>query len=145
MMNRINLIALGVRDMKKSRAFYKEVLGFTTSNDEEDPQVLFFNNQGTKLELYPLEKLAEDIDEKNPPHIADGFAGITLAYNAKSKAEVDAIFDRIEGGGGKIAKRPQTVFWGGYSGYFQDPDGYYWEVAYADIWKFDENDMLIIE
>ncbi|GHV28036.1 glyoxalase [Synergistales bacterium] len=145
MMNRANLICLGVKDLKKSRAFYSDILGFRTPNTEEDPQVVFFDNQGTKLELCPLNKLAEDIDEKNPPRPGGGFSGITMAYNAKSKAEVDEIFLKLKEAGVKIAKQPQTVFWGGYSGYFQDPDGYYWEVAYADIWKFDGNDMLIIE
>ncbi|SCM82736.1 Glyoxalase/bleomycin resistance protein/dioxygenase [uncultured Sporomusa sp.] len=144
-MNRINLIALGVRDIKKSRAFYRDGLGFATRNNEEDPQIVFFNNGGTKLELYPLEELAKDINEANPPAISNGFSGITLAYNAKSKEEVDSIFSKIEGIGGSIVKQPQLVFWGGYSGYFRDLDGYYWEVAYADSWKFDENDMLIIE
>jgi catechol 2,3-dioxygenase-like lactoylglutathione lyase family enzyme len=144
-MNRINIICLGVRDIVKSRAFYKDVLGFSTPNGEESPQVVFFDNQGTKLELYPLDRLAEDIDEKNPPRTGGGFGGMTLAYNAKSRAEVDEIFRKLEARGVKIAKQPQEVFWGGYSGYFQDPDGYYWEVGYADIWKFDKNDMLVIE
>lgn len=144
-MNRINLIALGVRDIKKSRAFYRDGLGFSTPNNEENPQIVFFNNGGTKLELYPLAGLASDINEMDPPERSGGFSGITLAYNAKSKEEVDSIFSRIERIGGTIAKQPQPVFWGGYSGYFRDLDGYYWEVAYADSWKFDENDMLIIE
>ncbi|MCL6456446.1 MAG: VOC family protein [Gorillibacterium sp.] len=144
-MNRINLICLGVRDIKKARAFYRDGLGFTTPNNEEDPQIVFFNNGGTKLELCPIEGLATDINETDPPRVNNGFSGITLAYNAKSKDEVDAIFSKIEGMGGTIAKQPQLVFWGGYSGYFRDLDGYYWEVAYADSWKFDENDMLLIE
>jgi catechol 2,3-dioxygenase-like lactoylglutathione lyase family enzyme len=131
--------------MKKSRSFYRDALGLITTNDEDDPKVIFFNNRGSKLELYPLDLLVKDIDEKNPPQFGSGFPGITLVYNAKSKAEVDEIFARVEYLGGKIAKQPQTAFWGGYSGYFQDLDGYYWEAAYADIWKFDENDMLIIE
>jgi len=58
---------------------------------------------------------------------------------------VDQIFETVEQAGGKIVKAPQRVFWGGYSGYFSDPDGYHWEVAYAESWKFDENDMLIID
>lgn len=144
-MNRINLITLGVKDVKKSRTFFQESLGFVTPNREENPQMVFFDNAGTKLALYPLEKLAEDINENKPPKRPGGFSGITLAYNAKNKKEVDEIFHRIEDLGGKIVKWPQAVFWGGYSGYFEDPDGYYWEVAYADLWKFDENDMLIIE
>ena len=144
-MNRINLICLGVRDLKKARAFYREGLGFSTPNSEEEPNIVFFNNGGTKLELYPLDGLAKDISETNPPETGKGFGGITLAYNAKSKEEVDEIFRKIESIGGVIVKQPQTVFWGGYSGYFQDLDGYYWEVAYADSWKFDETDMLVIE
>ncbi|AWB42993.1 glyoxalase [Paenibacillus sp. CAA11] len=144
-MNRINLICLGVRDIAKSRSFYRDGLGFTTSSKEEQPGIVFFNNNGTKLELFPLEELAKDIHADAPPQPGTGFPGITLAYNAKSKEEVDAIFQKIEEIGGSIAKMPETVFWGGYSGYFRDPDGYYWEVAYADSWQFDENDMLIIE
>lgn len=144
-MNRINLICLGVGDVARSRAFYERTLGFETPNKEENPSIVFFDNGGTKLELYPLHLLAKDISKDTPPQPARGFAGITLAYNAKEKSEVDAVFERVESLGGTIAKMPETVFWGGYSGYFCDPDGYYWEVAYADSWKFDENDMLVIE
>lgn len=142
-MNRINIITLGVKDVKKSCDFYKQ-LGFTTPNTEENPDIVFFNNGGTKLALYPYKMLAEDIDNSYSPEKNAGFSGITLAYNAKSKEEVDEIFNKVENIGGKVIKSPQTVFWGGYSGYFQDPDGYYWEIAYADSWLFDENDMLII-
>ena len=144
-MNRMNLICLGVKDLKQARDFYHEVLGFETANKEENPSIVFFNNQGTKLELYPLEALAKDIDADNPPKTGAGFSGITLAYNAKSKAEVDALFLRLKNLGVRIVKPPQTVSWGGYSGYFQDPDGYYWEIAYAEGWQFDDQDMLVIE
>lgn len=144
-MNRINLICLGVRDIQKSLAFYRDGLGFATSAKEPAPAIVFFNNGGTKLELYPLEGLRRDIGEKSPPTAGEGFSGITLAYNAKTKQEVDDIFARVKQIGGQVAKMPETVFWGGYSGYFKDPDGYYWEVAYADSWQFDENDMLVIE
>lgn len=143
-MNRINLIALGVKDMARSLAFYRDGLGFETSETDERPPIVFFNNQGTKLTLYPLEELAKDIDEQNPPS-GRGFSGITLAYNAKSVQEVDEVMEKAEKAGGKIVKTPQRVFWGGYSGYFSDPDGYYWEAAYSEDWKFDEQDMLIIE
>ncbi|QDP39669.1 VOC family protein [Radiobacillus deserti] len=144
-MNRINLIALGVRDMKVSVLFYRDGLGFSTSETAESPSIVFFNNAGTKLELYPLELLVKDINEENPPEVRNGFTGITLAYNAKSKEEVDEVIQRAERAGGKIEKKPQHVFWGGYSGYFSDPDGYMWEVAYSEHWKFDDQDMLIIE
>lgn len=147
-LNRINLICLGVADLARSRAFYRDGLGFETSSDEEHPEIVFFDNAGTKLELFPRDALAADIDAGNPPPLADtasAFNGITLAYNAKSREEVDAIFARIESIGGTVAKAPETVSWGGYSGYFRDPDGYHWEVAFADSWEFDANDMLVIE
>lgn len=144
-MNRINLICLGVSDMARSLRFYRDGLGFMTSCSEEKPGIVFFQNGGTRLELYPINGLARDISETNPPKTAGGFGGITLAYNAKTKDEVDKIFSIIPEIGGTIAKMPELVFWGGYSGYFQDPDGYYWEVACWDGWKFDENEMLIID
>lgn len=144
-MNRINLICLGVRDMERSLDFYKNI-GFKTYTKENNPPIVFFDNQGTKLELYPLQYLAIDINESNPPEISQGgFAGITLACNMKSEKEVDELMALVVKNGGVIAKQPQTVSWGGYSGYFQDTDGYYWEVAYGESWRFDDNDMLIIE
>lgn len=144
-MNRINLICLGVRDMARSLAFYRNI-GFRTYEREECPPIVFFDNQGSKLELYPLEALARDIDDVNPPTVwQGGFCGITLACNLKSEAEVDAFMAAVAEQGGEIVKRPQRVFWGGYSGYFRDPEGYYWEVAYGPNWRFDEDDMLIVE
>lgn len=107
-------------------------------------RLFFFQNGGTRLALYPLEELAKDINAENPP-VGNGFSGITIAYNGKSKEEVDLMMKKAEAAGGKIVKPPEKVFWGGYSGYFSDPDGYYWEVAYGEMWQFDENDMLIIE
>ncbi len=143
--NRINTICLGVRDIVKARAFYRDGIGLATSNNEDNPPVVFFKNGGTRLELYPLDLLAKDISETNPPPTPapGGFGGITLAYCANSKEEADAIFARVEGIGGKIVKPPQDAFWGGYSGYFQDLDGYYWEVAYYDQWRFDDNGMIV--
>lgn len=144
-MNRINLICLGVRDIKKSLEFYRNI-GFKTSVAEERPPIVFFNNQGSKLELYPLAALAADISPDAPlPLSTGGFGGITLACNLKSRDEVDAMMADVARHGGTVVKPPQEVFWGGYSGYFKDPDGYYWELAHADVWKFDANDMLIIE
>ena len=143
-MNRINLITLGVKDMKRALKFYRDGLGFKTKVSEENPEIVFFNNNGTRLALYPLDGLAKDIDMANPPQ-GEGFSGITLAYNAKSKEEVDRILKQAEKSGAEIIKEAQEVFWGGYSGYFSDLDGYYWEVAYFSEWKFDNNDMLIID
>ena len=141
-MNRINLICIGVRDMEKSLAFYKGI-GFKTYAKESSPPIVFFDNQGTKLELYPFDALVKDINANNPPPISDGgFYGITLAINMKTEEEVDTFIETVVQHGGMITKKPEKVFWGGYSGYFQDPDGYYWEVAYGPDW--DENEMLII-
>lgn len=143
-MNRINLICLGVSNLEKSLSFYKSI-GFQTLAKNDAP-IVFFNNQGSKLELYPIEELAKDINADNPPEInSNKFSGITLACNMKSKQEVDDLMLRVKEVGGVIVKEPQIVDWGGYSGYFQDPDGYYWEVASGGDWKFDENDMLVID
>jgi len=141
-MNRINIICLGVRDMQKSVKFYREGLGFQTKETEDCPKVIFFSNFGTKLELYPLDLLAQDINEKNPPKITQNFSGITLAYNVKSEQEVHDTLELACRAGATMAKEPQKTFWGGYHAYFADPDGYYWEVAYNPYVPFDENDML---
>jgi len=143
-MNRINIVCLGVRDMARSVRFYRDGLGFQTEEKEDSPAVIFFNNNGTKLELYPLELLAKDISEADPPKIAEGFSGVTLAYNAKSEEEVREVMALAKAAGAVIAKEPQKVFWGGYSGYFSDPDGYLWEVAHNPHWAFDENDMIVL-
>lgn len=144
-MNRINLIALGVENVGKSMRFFKE-LGFITYEKADNPPIVFFDNQGTKLELFPIKELAQDINAANPPEINQGgFNGMTLAINMKAKEEVDAFMELVSKSGGTIVKEPEIVSWGGYSGYFTDLDGYYWEVAYSETWKFDEQNMLIIE
>lgn len=144
-MNRINLVAVGVEDMSRALAFYK-ALGFQTPETSESPPIVFFDNEGSKLELFPLSELQKDIDPDDPPERSKGsFSGITFACNMKSKAEVDEMMEQVEKAGGKVVKQPQTVFWGGYSGYFMDPDGYYWELAYSDDWQFDDRNMLIID
>ncbi len=143
-MNRINLIALGVKDIGKAMKFYKEI-GFKTYEEADNPPIVFFDNDGTKLELFSLKALAKEINPTNPPVINTGFSGITLAINFKTKVEVDEFVKLVESAGGPIAKYPEPTNWGGYSGYFQDIDGYYWEVAYGDSWKFDDNNMLVIE
>lgn len=131
--------------MQTSLAFYKNI-GFRTYEKSDNPPVVFFDNGGTRLELYSIDGLAKDINADNPPPLsAGGFGGITLAVNMKSEKEVDDFIRLVSQSGGKIVKQPQKVFWGGYSGYFQDPDGYYWEAAFGPEWKFDENDMLVIE
>lgn len=144
-MNRITVLCLGVKDMERSIRFYKDGLGFQTKETRYDPPVIFFDTSGgLKLELFPLDLLAKDIDNNNPPSIRTGFSGITLAHNVKSKDEVHQIIDLARKAGAKIDKEPQDVFWGGYHAYFSDLDGYYWEVAYSPEFRFDEKDMLIL-
>ncbi|UJL45895.1 VOC family protein [Virgibacillus sp. NKC19-16] len=146
-MNRINLITLGVKDIGNSLKFYRDI-GFEASvtGDEEKPAIVFFKNEGSKLELFPLEELAKDINEEDPPELSKGgFPGITLAYNAKSETEVDDILQSVKKVGAEVVKEPKKLSWGGYGGYFIDPDGYYWEVAYGSNWEFDESNMLIIK
>ncbi len=98
---------------------------------------------GTRLALYPREKLAEDIS----PDLrlsAGGFGGITLAHNTRTKDEVTTVLALAEKAGGRIVKPAQDVFWGGHSGYFSDPDGYYWEAAWVPMFTFDETGALVV-
>ncbi len=145
-MNRLNIVTLGTKDMVKSHEFYKE-LGFHTSvrGDKSDPDIIFFKNEGTRIALYPLDELALDIDRDHPPEIVSGFSGITLAHNARSRQGVDEIFERAKKAGATILKEPNETDWGGYGGYFTDPDGHHWEVAYGEMWEFDECSMLVID
>jgi catechol 2,3-dioxygenase-like lactoylglutathione lyase family enzyme len=138
---RISLITLGVKDVGRSLRFYRDGLGFATTSKEEDG-IAFFATTGTRLAIYPLEKLAEDISPtiKSSP----GFAGITLAHNVRNKEEVAKVLQLADRAGGKIIKSAQDVFWGGHSGYFADPDGYFWEVAWAPQFKFDDSGALIL-
>ncbi|CAN1505973.1 GloA Lactoylglutathione lyase and related lyases [Caulobacteraceae bacterium] len=124
---RISLVTLGVRDFEKSLAFYREGLGFAAHNHTEGEQHVMFRLEGSWLSLFPRDELAKDA---TVPDDGQGFSGITLAHNVGSKAEVDAVFAHAVSAGAKAVKPPQDVFWGGYSGYFADPDGFLWEVAW---------------
>lgn len=140
---RISIITLGVSDLEQSYNFYHHGLGFPTTRKPESG-IIFFQTSGTCLALYPLDKLAEDVSPGFSSK-RNHFSGITLAHNTKSKGDVDVILNQAAVAGGKIEKPAQDTFWGGYSGYFSDPDGYLWEVAYADIWEFNEDGSLVIE
>jgi catechol 2,3-dioxygenase-like lactoylglutathione lyase family enzyme len=137
----VHLITLGVSDFEASKKFYAETLRWKPSGSSNE-EITFFQAGGVVLSIYQREKLAEDALVNPAGH---GFAGFTLAYNAQSEAEVDEIIRDLEAKGVKILKRPQKVFWGGYSSYFADPDGYCWEVAYNPFFPFDENGNLKLE
>lgn len=121
------MITLGVSDLKRSLTFYRDGLGFKTHNYKEGEDIVFFEMEGTWLSLFPREKLANDATVSSE---GGGFRGITLAHNVSTKEEVDEVFQLAISAGAKSVKKPQKVFWGGYSGYFADPDGHLWEVAY---------------
>ncbi len=140
---RISIITLGVAELERSLRFYRDGLGFPTSGTP-DAGIIFFQTGGTCLALYPVDKLAEDVSSRFA-HRAQGFSGVTLAHNTKAKGDVDAILREAERAGGTIEKAAEDVFWGGYSGYFSDPDGYLWEVAYSDQWQFHPDGSLVIE
>lgn len=122
---RINMITLGVRDMEKAIQFYANGLGLPRMPFEGG--AAFFVLNGSWLGLYPWDALAEDAVVTAEGH---GFRGITLAHVVSSKKEVGDVLTQAVKAGGKILKPAQDVFWGGYSGYFADPDGHLWEVAW---------------
>ncbi|MDR2983078.1 MAG: VOC family protein [Puniceicoccales bacterium] len=140
MESRISIITLGVADLARAIVFYRDGLGFPTVSKVEDG-IAFFTTGGTRLALYPLDKLAEDA---GCPGCSKGsFGGVTLAHNVRKKEEVDEVLKLAENAGAKIIKPAQDAFWGGYHGYFSDPDGHYWEVAWGPMFTFDETGALI--
>lgn len=139
---RISIITLGVQDLDASYHFYTK-LGFESPNQSKDG-IVFFKTSGVCLALYPLQALAEDVSPQFGVSNL-GFSGITLAHNTRTKEEVDQVLALAVTAGGKLEKPAQDVFWGGYSGYFSDPDGYLWEVAYGDCWSFNQDGSLVIE
>jgi catechol 2,3-dioxygenase-like lactoylglutathione lyase family enzyme len=138
---RISIVTLGVRDMPLSFRFYRDGLGFSTKGKDSDP-IAFFATTGTRLAIFPIEKLAEDIGPAI--QLGSGFSGITLAHNVRNKEEVSEVLKLAEKAGGRIVKHAQDVFWGGHSGYFSDPDGYFWEVAWSPRGAFDENGVVVL-
>ena len=125
MQPRISMITLGVKDLERSVEFYKEGLGFPKM--DSPPEVAFFTLNGSWLGLYGRESLAEDATVSED---GSGFNGFTLAHNVASETEVDKIIEQALSAGAILSKAAQKTSWGGYSGYFKDPDGYLWEVAY---------------
>ena len=129
MEQRLSLVTLGVSDLARARRFYEDGLGWRRGNDE--PGVAFYEMPGGILALWSRESLAADA------RVADtgvAFGGMTLAYNARSRAEVDAVLAEAVAAGARLLKPAEEVFWGGYSGYFADPDGHVWEVAHNPFW-----------
>jgi len=130
---RFSIITVGVGDLEGMIRFYTDVLGFEDRGVKGE--VAFFNAGGVVLGLWSEAKLADDAGM--PADRRGKFRGFALAFNARSKAEVDEIFGRLSAAGVTITKPPHLADWGGYSGYFSDPEGNAWEVAFNPFWQMD--------
>jgi hypothetical protein len=133
MEQRLSLITLGVTDLVLSRRFYEEALGWTV--DEAQEGILFFQLNGLILGLFPRSGLAKDANVADP---GCGFPGIALTYCTRTVDEADGILAQARDAGGRVLKWGQQMAWGGYSGYFADPDGHLWEVMYNPYWDVDD-------
>jgi hypothetical protein len=122
----ISLITLGVADLARSTAFYRDGLGLPSEGDFEG--VTFFKLRGTWLSLFPREELVKDGNLDPTQSTLPG--GFTLSHNVGSREEVDAVLEQAQNAGATLLKAAQEAFWGGYHGYFADPDGFAWEIAW---------------
>ena len=137
MEQRISLVTLGVNDLAASKAFY-EKLGWKASARSME-EIVFFQMNGFIFSLYGREALAEDF-KGDASSIGNG--GSAIAINMRSKEDVDAALKEAETAGGTILKQAEEVFWGGYSGYFADPDGHPWEIAFNPYWEIGEDGSI---
>lgn len=134
MEQRLTAVTLGVADLQRARRFYEKGLGWSASLTS-NKDVVFFQANGLVIALWGRAHLAKDanlIDE------GGGFSGIALAHNARSREEVDAVLSKAGHAGARVLKPGQETFWGGYAGYFADPDGHMWEVAWNPFWPLDD-------
>jgi uncharacterized protein len=136
---RVSIITLGVTDLKHSREFY-ERLGWRRSMANTEG-VVFFQAGGMALALYPRHELAKDANIAPDGH---GFNAFSLAYNTRTRAEVDSVLEHAVAAGAKLIKPAQEAFWGGYSGYFSDPDRFLWEVAWNPSFPIAEDGSIRI-
>jgi catechol 2,3-dioxygenase-like lactoylglutathione lyase family enzyme len=128
----ISLVTLGVRDLATSTRFYRD-LGFELSSSSVEGEVSFFRTAGGLLGLYGADHLRRDALAETTPE-AGSFRGVTLAINVESSEVVDSSLAIAERAGARVVKRAQATDWGGYHGYFADPDGHLWEVAHNPFW-----------
>lgn len=141
MQPRISIITLGVKDIRRSIEFYHNKLGFPLSSASQG-DIAFFAMGGVVLALYPEHLLAEDAQVALSSR--EGFKDFTLAHNVQHKEDVEAVLQDVEKAGGKILKPAEDVFWGGRSGYFADPDGHAWEVAWNPHFPLDIKGDIIL-
>ncbi|MCB1528655.1 MAG: VOC family protein [Hyphomicrobiaceae bacterium] len=136
---RLNLVTLGVGDVRRARAFYQR-LGFAPAAFDSD-EVAFFEMGGAVLALFGREPLAEDANVASQGH---GFKAQACAINLESEAAVDEALAFVQACGGLITQPARKVFWGGYSGYFADPDGHLWEIAYNPVFPLGDDGRLLL-
>jgi len=136
---RISLITLGVADLGRSYRFYREGLGLPAARKPEDG-IVFFQTSGAALALFPYHELAADIGPGwNVPR--SKFPGITLAHNVRERHDVDDLLAAAAAAGAEVVTPARETEWGGYGGYFTDPDGYVWEVAWG-AFEFNDDGSL---
>ena len=154
MEQRLSFITLGVADLDRARSFY-ERLGWTAARAGQGLGIVFFQLGGLVLALYPRHELAKDADAPENPAggwkgwfnigaPAGGFSGVTLAYNARSREDAVTVMAEALAAGASLTKPLQEVFWGGYSGYFADPDGHLWEVVHNPHAKLEADGSIRI-
>ena len=136
---RLNLVTLGVADLARATAFYRDGLGWPLSRASVGDLALFKLSTGTALALYPRHLLAQDAQVPD----SGGFGGITLAQNLASPREVDEGLAAAVRAGGRLLKAACQAHWGGYSGYFADPDGHPWELAYNPFWELVAGQIIL--
>ena len=140
-LKRLNIVTLGVEDLEKSKRFFFDLFGWQPKDKDSD-HIAFYDMGGWLLALYPRQLLAEDITVSPQ---GEGFAGFSLAHNVSRKEAVAQTLAQAGACGARIVKEGQDVFWGGHSGYFQDLDGHYWEVAWNPFLKVLEDGTLEIK
>jgi catechol 2,3-dioxygenase-like lactoylglutathione lyase family enzyme len=139
---RVSLVTLGVTDLRRSTEFYR-ALGWDLSSASVDGEVSFFRTAGAVVALWDTSALAADagLPSELPSGVSTGFRGVAQAINLESREAVDAGFAAAERAGARITKPPTRTDWGGYSGYFADPDGHLWELAHNPFWPLDERGL----
>jgi uncharacterized protein len=135
---RLSLVTLGVSDLARATAFY-DALGWRRSGASVPGVVSFFHTAGALLSLFSTDALAKDAGVAATP--VSGFRGVSLAVNVADEAEVDAALNSAVAAGGSLVKAGQKTEWGGYGGYFSDPDGHHWEVAFNPFWPLDDDGL----
>ena len=139
MEQRISVITLGVKDLAKARRFY--VAGLAWKPVFENEEIVFFQNGGMVFALFPRDKLAQDFEGDAATF---GRAAMSLGYNVRTKSEVDPLLARAVAAGAVILKPARDASWGGYSGYFADPDGFPWEIAWNPAWRLASDGTIYV-